>query len=177
MSAQPGGPAFTPFTSAAVAALPDKRLVLAAFDNIWYQVGDDVAALPRVLAALPPGYSLVYHLVVLDAAIGSGGFNQYFYTGLDQAAPQQAEALRLIGAAAHERVLAEAQALHAAEQSNAALQRLYAERTPEAFAATYRLTALGQWDEAWYALDQTFEPLIAAYLRAHLDLFLPNPPE
>ena len=49
--------------------------------------------------------------------------------------------------------------------------------TDEQDAATYRLTALGQWDEAWYALDQTFEPLIAAYLRAHLDLFLPNPPE
>ncbi|MCC7358292.1 MAG: hypothetical protein IT317_02375 [Anaerolineales bacterium] len=79
MSAPPPGPVFTPLTPAAVAALPDKRLVLAAFDNIWYRVGDDLAALPRVLAALPPGYRLVYHLVVLDAEINNGGFNQYFY--------------------------------------------------------------------------------------------------
>ncbi|MCC7358289.1 MAG: DUF4375 domain-containing protein [Anaerolineales bacterium] len=85
--------------------------------------------------------------------------------------------MRLIGAAEHLRVFEAAHALRAAEQGNAALQRLYAERTLEDFFATYRLTGLGQFDEAWYALDQTFEPLLAAYLRAHLDQFLPNPSE
>jgi hypothetical protein len=162
----------TAITPHLLATLPDKRLAQAIFDHIRDRVGEDYAATEGVLAALPPGFSLVYQLFALDGEIGQGGFNHYFYSGLDQYVAAQTEALGLIQAEDHLRILAQAQAIHTAEQSNATLQRLYAEGTPAALAATYRLTALGQCDDAWYALEKQLDAQLAAFIRSHPELFL-----
>jgi hypothetical protein len=166
MTSADGSPDYPHITAEVIAGLPDRQLAQAVFDHIRDRVGEAYDQLERVLGELPPGFSLVYQLFGLNGEIGNGGFNQYFFNRLDQYAGQQAEALRLIGAAEHLRIFEEAQRLHSAELQNEELQRLYREGTQEAFFATYRLTGLGQCDDAWYALDKQFDSLLAGFITA-----------
>src|SRR5215212_9399499 len=111
MTSADDAPDYPQITAAVIAGLPDKRLAQVVFDHIRDKVGEDYGQLARVLAELPPGFSLIYQLYALNGEIETGGFNQYFFNGLDEYAAQQLEALRLIEAAEHLVILQEAQRL------------------------------------------------------------------
>jgi hypothetical protein len=141
------------------------------FDYILLKIGKNYEKTLQILAELPSGFSIVYHLFALDGEIGNGGFNQYFLNGLDINAKQQLEALRLIEATEHQKVFLEAFRIHHDEKQNEDLQRLYSERTIEAFFSTYEMTMLDTCDDEWYALDKEFDSLLVKYIRLHPELF------
>jgi hypothetical protein len=155
-----------------MAAIPDNLLASTMFDHIWLKVNKDYKRTPQVLQELPSGFSLVYHLLILDGEIGNGGFNQYFFNGLDSNAEQQLEALRLIEATKHQKVFQEAFRIHDEEKQNAELQRRYTERTIESFFSTYGTTMLEKCDKEWYALDEEFNALLVQFIRKHPELFV-----
>ncbi len=155
-----------------IATIPDNQLVMAMFDHIWLKVNKDYKRTPQVLKELPSGFSVVYHLFTLDGEIGNGGFNQYFFNGLDSNAEQQLEALRLIEATKHQKVFQEAFRIHNEEKQNVELQRRYKERTIESFFSTYGMTMLEKCDKDWYALDEEFNALLVRFIRKHPELFV-----
>ena len=86
-----------------------------------------------MLEHLPAGYEMVYTLFAMDGEIGNGGFNQYFYNGLDEDASQQLSALTKIGATQHIQIVQWAFIIHEQEKRNEELQRRYTANTIEAF--------------------------------------------
>ncbi len=152
--------------------IPDDLLVWAMFDYIWLKVGKDFEKTLQTLTELPSGFSIVYHLFALDGEIGNGGFNQYFFNGLDNNAKQQSDALSLIGATEHQKVFVEAFRIHDEEKQDEELQSRYSERTIESFFSTYGMTTLDKCDDEWYALDKEFDALLVKYIRLHPELFI-----
>lgn len=154
-----------------LAGIPDDQLPWVLFDFIWYKVGDDYRRTPDVLAELPVGFQVIYHLFVLDGEIGNGGFNQYFFNGLNRSAKQQREALKMIEADDYQKIFSEAFKIFENEKKNAELQNLYDDRTIESFFSTYDITELGRCDEDWYALDKKLDSLLVRFIRSHPELF------
>lgn len=165
-------PAHKRITGEIIAAIPDDKLAWAMFDYIRLKAGKNYKRTLQVLANLPSGFHAIYHLFVLDGEIGNGGFNQYFFNGLDTDAEQQLEALKLIRASHHRRIFQKAFKIHNAEKKIEELQRRYAERTIESFFSTYELTSLDECDKEWYALDKEFDTLLVRFIRRHSELFL-----
>ena len=165
-------PVYEKITRDFIAKIPDDLLAWAMFDHIWLKVDKDYERTPQVLEELPSGFSVVYHLFALDGEIGNGGFNQYFFNGLDRDAEQQLEALRLIEAAKHQKVFQEAFRIREEEKQNEELRRRYAERTIESFFSTYGMTMLERCDEEWYALDKEFDASLIRFIRTHPELFV-----
>lgn len=155
-----------------IATIPDNLLAQAMFDHIWLKANKDYGRTLQVLKELPAGFSVVYHLFTLDGEIGNGGFNQYFFNGLDSNAEQQLEALRLVEATKHQKVFQEAFRIQNEEKQNDELQRRYKERTIESFFSTYGMTMLEKCDEEWYALDKEFDALLTRFIRKHPELFV-----
>jgi hypothetical protein len=155
-----------------IATIPDEQLAWILWDHIWLKVGKNYKKLPQVLAAMPVGFRVIYHLFVLDGEIANGGFNQYFFNETDANAEQQSEALRLIGARKHQQVFRRAFKLRKKEKEDEELQRLYAERTLESFSKTYKVTGLGKCDEEWYAMDEEFQRLMTKFIRRNVELFV-----
>ena len=108
----------------------------------------------------------------MDGEIGNGGFNQYFFNGLDHNAKQQLEALSLIGATEHQKVFVEAFRIYDEEKQDEELQSHYSERTIESFFSTYAMTKLDKCDDEWYALNKEFDALLVKYIRLHPELFI-----
>lgn len=165
-------PVYKKITRDVIAAIPDDLLAWAMFDHIWLKVNKDYERTLQVLEELPLGFSVVYHLFALDGEIGNGGFNQYFFNGLDRDAEQQLEALRLIEATKHQKVFQKAFRIREEEKKNEELQRRYAERTIESFFSTYGMTVLEKCDEEWYALDEEFGASLIRFIRKHPELFV-----
>ncbi len=159
-------------TNEMIATIPDDNLARAMFDYIWFKVGKNYRRTSSVLAKLPPGFRAIYHLFALNGEIGNGGFNQYFFNGLDGNAEQQLEALKLIRATKHRRIFQKAFKIHDAEKKNEELQLRYAERTIESFFSTYGMTRLDECDKEWYALDKEFDALQVNFIRKHTELFV-----
>jgi len=101
-------PVYNKITCDIIAKVPDDLLSWAVFDHFLLKVGKDGARTKQILAELPAGFGVVYHLFALDGEIGNGGFNQYFFNGLDRDAEHQFDALSQIGATQHQRVFREA---------------------------------------------------------------------
>ncbi len=165
-------PVYKKITHDVMVAIPDDLLAWAMFDHIWLKVDKEYERTLQVLEELPSGFSVVYHLFVLDGEIGNGGFNQYFFNGLDRDAEQQLEALRLIEATNHQKVFQETFRIREEEKQNNELQRRYSERTIESFFSTYGMTMLEKCDEEWYALDEEFNTSIIQFIRKHPELFV-----
>jgi hypothetical protein len=155
-----------------ISRIPDNLLTWAMFDHILLKIGKDYEKTTQILAELPSGFSIVYHLFVLDGEIGNGGFNQYFFNGLDANAKQQFEALGLIEATEHQKVFLKAFRIHNDEKQNEELQSLYSQRTIETFFSTYEITTLDKCDDEWYELDKEFDSLLVKYIRLHPELFI-----
>jgi hypothetical protein len=155
-----------------IASIPDDLLPWAIFDHIWLKVGKDHATTKQVLTELPAGYRLIYLVFALTGEIDNGGFNQYFFNGLDRDAKQQLEALRIIGATKHQGVFKDAFSIRKQERQNEELQRRYTERTIESFFSTYEMTALCRCDEEWYALDKELDALLVKFIRQHPEFFV-----
>ena len=112
-------------TKEIIGKIPDDQLAWAIFDHILFKIGTDYEKTFQILAELPSGFSIVYHLFVLDGEICNGGFNQYFFNDLDNSAKQQLEALSLIEAAEHQKVFLEAFRIRDEEKQDEELQSLY----------------------------------------------------
>ena len=165
-------PVYKKITRDVMASIPDDHLDWAMFDHIWLKVDEEYEKTQQVLEELPSGFSVVFHLFVLAGEIDNGGFNQYFFNGLDRDAEQQLEALRMIEATKHQKVFQEAFRIHEEEKQNKELQRRYSERTIESFFSTYGMTMLGKCDEEWYAMDKEFNTSIIRFIRKHPELFI-----
>ena len=165
-------PTYEKITRDVIDSISDDLLVGAIFDHIWLKVGQDYPRTYQILAALPPGFSVVFYIITLDGEIGNGGFNQYFFNGLDNYAEQQLAALELIEAIQHKYIFQQAFKIHDDEKQNQELQHRYEERTIEAFFSTYEITELGECDEAWYALDQELDALLIRFIRTYPELFI-----
>ena len=165
-------PIYKNITHDIIAVTPDDLLAWTMFDYIWFRVGKNYERTKQILAELPTGFSVVYHLYVLDGEIGNGGFNQYFFNGLDKDAKQQLEAIQLIEAIEHQKVFQKAFKIREEEKQNKELQRKYAERTIESFFSTYGETELEKCDEEWYALSKEFDELLIRFVRKHPELFV-----
>jgi len=165
-------PVYEKITRDIIAGIPNDLLAWAMFDHIWLKVDKDYERTLQVLDELPSGFSVVYHLFTLEGEIGNGGFNQYFFNGLDKNATQQLEALRLIEATKHQKVFQEAFKIRDEEKQDEELQCRYAERTIESFFSTYGMTMLEKCDEEWYALDKELNTSLIQFIRNHPDLFV-----
>jgi hypothetical protein len=165
-------PVYDKITRDIIATVSNDPLAWAVFDHIWFKAGKDFARTNQVLAELPAGFGVVYHLFALDGEIGNGGFNQYFFNGLDRDAEHQFEALRKIGAIQHQHVFLDAFSIRDRERQNKELQRRYAERTIESFFSTYGMTKLEKCDKEWYALDKEFDTLLIRLIRQYPELFV-----
>lgn len=165
-------PVYRKITRDILTTIPDNLLAWAIHDHFWFKVGKNYDRTLQVLTELPVGFSLVYFLFALDGEIGNGGFNQYFFNGLDGDAEQHFNALRLIEATKHQKVFQEAFRIHNEEKQNKELQRRYSERTIESFFSTYGMTKLEKCDEEWYALDEEFDTLLCRFIRKHPELFV-----
>jgi hypothetical protein len=165
-------PKYNEITREVIAQVSDDLLPWAIFDYISLKVGKDGKRTFQILEKLPRGFHILYHLFALDGEIGNGGFNQYFFNGLDKWVEQQIEALKLIGATKHQRILQKAFEVYNQEKQNEELQKRYAERTLESFFSTYGMTKLGECDKKWYALDKEFDALLARFIRSHPELFI-----
>jgi len=100
-------PVYKKITSEILTTIPDGLLAWAIHDHFRFKVGKDYERTRQVLTELPVGFSLVYDLFALDGEIGNGGFNQYFFNGLDRDVEQHFNALRLIEATKHQKVFDE----------------------------------------------------------------------
>jgi hypothetical protein len=165
-------PVYEKFTRDIINTIPDDLLAWSMFDHIWLKVGKDYNKISQTLSGLPSGFSVIYHLFVLDGEIGNGGFNQYFFNGLERNVEKQIAALNLIGASSHLMVLRRAFEIHNDEKQNIELQRRYDEHTIEAFFSTYGITQLEKCDGEWYALDKEFKILMSKFIRDHTELFI-----
>jgi hypothetical protein len=165
-------PVYPQITRELIDALPDDQLAWAMHDHLWFRIGDETERTSQIVAELPAGYGVVYHLCALDGEVGNGGFNQYFFNGQDWAADVQIDALRRIGATRHMRIFRWAVRIHKQEKRNAELQRLYAQKTLVDFFASYEITRLIGCDDTWYALHSQFDALLAGYIRCHPELFV-----
>ncbi len=165
-------PVYLQITRDLIAEIPDDQLYWAMLGLIECRLGEGGEKLPQVLADLPAGYEVVYHLSQLNGEVGNGGFNQCFWNGTDWTSRQQLVALRRIGATRHVRVFRKAFRIRNRERHNRELQRLYAERTPEAFSASYRVTKLGSCDDQRYALGGEYDALLVRLIRRHPELFV-----
>lgn len=159
-------------TKEIIGKIPDDQLAWAIFDHILFKIGTDYEKSFQILAELPSGFSIVYHLFVLDGEICNGGFNQYFFNDLDNNAKQQLEALSLIEATEHKKLFLEAFRIHDEEKKDEELQSFYSDRTIESFFSTYEMTTLDKCDDKWYALDEVFKSLLVKYIRLHPELFI-----
>ena len=159
-------------TQEVIAHVPDDLLAWAMFDYIRLRIGSDYERTLEVLAELPLGFAVIYHLFALDAEIRNGGFNQYFFNGLDRDAAHQFRSLELIGAVKHRQILQKAFTIHAQEKENEELQHRYSDQTIESFLSTYGMTKLDECDDAWYALEREFGSAIVEFIRAQPELFV-----
>jgi hypothetical protein len=165
-------PIYKKITREILTIIPDDLLAWAMHDHIRFKVGKNYERILQVLAELPAGFSVVYYLFALDGEIGNGGFNQYFFNGLDRDAEQHLNALRLIEATEHQKVFQEAFRIRDEEKQNEELQHRYAQHTIESFFSTYEMTELGMFDEEWYALDKELDALLIRFIRQHPELFI-----
>lgn len=166
-------PKYDKITREIVSKLSDKDLEWAAWEYFWFEVENSYNHNANAaLAAMPPGFQVIYHLSVLNGEIANGGFNQYFFNGLNEQAEQQSESLNSVGAVDHLKIFQNAFAIYEKEQSDQELQRLYKERTLESFSKTYKRTSLDECDSEWYAMEAELQNLIGRFIRQHIELFV-----
>ena len=117
---------------------------------------------------------MIYSTFVLEGQVNNGGFNQFFVNSSGQFAEIAVLSCDLIGASDRAELIRKAIEIHEQEKGSAVLQSLYAQNTLEAFKQTYKLTKLGECDDAFYALNDHISELRLRYIRSHPEEFLGN---
>ena len=152
-------------SSEVISGISDEEIQYVLFDRVWFRAGEINQNAMEFAATQSDGLRMVFHVTILDAEIGNGGFNQYFFNELDQFFDEQINGLGLIKATKHQDLLRLAASLRRREEQNAELQRLYEAQTMESFMATYEFTTLGECDQGWYALESALASSIVRYVR------------
>lgn len=159
----------------------DKEIIekTADQDLIWLILGfiskefKDTKSWSKLFNSLPKGFELVScTLSILDAQVGNGGFNQFFYNGYKESTPKLIKFLSTLGAVKHLDILNKAIILHDQEKTNLESQKLYSDKSLETFFASYKLTHLNNLDDEWYSIEKELIGLIIKYIRENPEQFI-----
>jgi Domain of unknown function (DUF4375) len=154
-----------------LASIPDDKLEMAIVDFIDTKVRDLKTALADV-SRLSLGLQMMYSTWILEGEVNNGGFNQFFVNSSGQFAEMALRSLKLLNATGYYEVLQRAINMHEAEKGNVELQELYRRNTLEAFSKSYKLTNLGECDDAFFKLREPLSELRVKYIRSHQDEFV-----
>jgi hypothetical protein len=72
-------PSYRVLTPEVLAEIPDENLEVAIYDIVWAARVESWEQFLQLLASLTPAYRYVHATIRLEADVGNGGFNQYFY--------------------------------------------------------------------------------------------------
>lgn len=164
---------YSQLTIEILSTIPDDKLVQAILDYIDTKVKDHRAALIDV-SKMSPGFQMVKSTVILEGEVNNGGFNQFFFNKSRQYTDLALQSLKMIGASDYYEILQKAIGIYIKEQENEELQKLYAQKTPEAFSNSYKLTSLGECDSAFYKLENSLSEIRVHYIRSHPESFVGN---
>ena len=151
--------------------IPDDKLEQAIIDYISTKIENYQTELSDV-SNLPPGFQMVYSTWVLEGEVNNGGFNQFFFNPSGQFAEMALRSLELIGATDYSELVRRAIDTHQLEMQNPALQDLYEQATRKAFSESYKLSGLGDCDDAFYELNDRLSELRVSYVRSHPEDFV-----
>ncbi|MDO4695939.1 MAG: DUF4375 domain-containing protein [Neisseria sp.] len=155
-------------TADILAQTSDAELVLTVFDTLALNAPENLSE-AEYLAALPPEHRAVYALYILAGEVDNGGFNQYYYNTEAEASAYLEEAFELIGAPDYARLVREACRCY---RENRIAGRC--DGTLEQFCTSYRNNPLSEYDQAFYALENSnpLHDLLVKFIRSREDAFV-----
>lgn len=162
---------YTELSVEILATIPDDKLEQAIMDYISTKATDYQTILSDV-SNLSAGFQMMYSTWVLEGQVNNGGFNQFFFNSSGQFADMALRSLNLIGASDYYQILRRAIEIHELEKKNLMLQDLYKQGSLKAFSESYKLTHLGECDDAFYQLNDHLSELRINYIRSHPEDFV-----
>jgi hypothetical protein len=155
----------------AIAELSDEAVEQAIVDIVAARIRQsDGPAIDSVMA-LPVGYRVVYATWVLEVEVANGGFLQYFYNSRGHFIDEAADGLELLEAMEHLAIF-DAAVVRVTDE----LERLgpfWQQGTLDGFAASYKVSALDEFDEKWFKLGGLSRARLA-YIRRTTGDFEPG---
>jgi hypothetical protein len=164
-------PPFRRLTPELLRQLPDSELPYAVQDYVFIQIGDETEREADVLASLPPGVVAVYAALILDAEVGNGGFNQFFWNSPHRRVKQALDGLEFLKAAEHAELLRQAMSVATAEHER--LLPYHVEGSIGAFSGSYREGVFDDLDTRYYGLP-SLPDILARVIRQHPERFCPR---
>lgn len=150
--------------------IADDRLEQAIVDYVDYKVGGDYASERKIVDGPSPGIRALYITWRLEAEVGNGGFNQYFWNSAGQFADSAINSFEFFNAIEHAAVVREALAVRQAEaQLMAEFKR---DGTIEAFSKSYKHSKLAPVDQKFFATNEKLSALRIAKIRSQVELFV-----
>jgi hypothetical protein len=155
-------------TAEVIRDLPDADLDYSIVDHVGYLIGDDYENEYKIVMALPKEMRAVYTTWWVEAEVGNGGFNQYFWNSTGQFRHEAVQGYELIGANEHASLLREAIAVY--EKEEARLKQYKDKNSLEGFSESYKDNPLNQFDERFFKLDDA-NAMRANFIRKNMNAF------
>ena len=158
-------PRYPVLTLEILKGIPDDKLELEVMDHIQSKIGDNYEHEHTIVAPLSKGLQMVYATVELEHEVANGGFNQYFWNSTGEFRNEALEGYKLLGAAEHERITAEAIGVYNVNQPK--LDEAKATGTLEAFSQSYKDNPLNKLDDRFYNLKEDTSAMRTKFIREH----------
>lgn len=161
-------PRLTTITPAALGSVSDEWIEQVTLDFIWAHGVLPGTETKRLLETLPPGFATIYCAWALDAEIGNGGFQQYFWNQGAEFLGMTEKALRDLGAEEHAAIFDEAVRVFA-RWNKPSLTGMGPQQQLEAFSEAATDDVFESVDRRWPSSD--LEVRRKRYIRENAHLF------
>jgi hypothetical protein len=163
-------PTYPVLTFEILKGIPDDKLEGAVLDHVGSKIGEDYEHEHAIVTSMSKGFQMVYATVELEDEVANGGFNQYFFNSTGEFRNEALEGYKLLGAAEHEKITAEA--IRVYNEIKPKLEEAKAKGTIEAFSQSYKDNPLNKLDDRFYDLKEDTSAMRVKFIREHPELFV-----
>jgi hypothetical protein len=152
-----------------LAAIPDDKVERAIADYLYAKLDGRYRDEVEIVSTLPVGMRALYLTRSVEAEVGNGGFNQYYWNSARQLAHDAVAAFEFFSAHEHAQLMREANRARALEQAE--IDEFKHRGTLGAFSDSYEVSRLAPLDARFRKLKENLSALRIAKIRSAPLLF------